>query len=74
MYVVLIFANLNIYDIYARDFRDLFKKLMEMENGIKFLKGEIWQYFYRFLSINLLENWRFRKPVERVIGLGAAGL
>lgn len=71
MYVVLIFANLNIY---ARDFRDLFKKLMEMENGIKFLKGEIWQYFPRFLSINLLENWRFRKPVERVIGLGAAGL
>lgn len=52
----------------------LFKKLMEMENGIKFLKREIWQYFYRFLSINLLENWRFRKPVERVIGLGAAGL
>lgn len=47
---------------------------MEMENGIKFLKREIWQYFYRFLSINLLENWRFRKPVERVIGLGAAGL
>ena len=42
---------------------------------MEFLEGKIWQYFPRsFLSINLLENWRFRKPVERVIVVGAVGL